>query len=179
MKVQDVAKDLGVRNVLEGSVRRSGNRLRITVQLIDADTGNHLWAERYDRELKDIFSVQDQVTQKVVSELAVTLKASEMERLFRKHTANIEAYDLYVRIIRKCWPPKKECHAGNFRPCNVASLLIAHRDNLHTSLFPPYLLLCFYWKSLNSNFFQICHVFALDILFIGSIFFYQCRWKPG
>jgi len=110
VKVQDVAKDLGVRYVLEGSVRRSGNRLRITAQLIDAKTGDHLWAERYDRETKDIFSVQDQVTQKVVSELAVTLKASEAERLYRKHTENIEAYDLYVRIIRECLPPKKECH---------------------------------------------------------------------
>jgi len=110
VKVQDVAKDLGVRYVLEGSVRRAGNRLRITAQLIDAETGDHLWADRYDREIKDIFSVQDQVTQKVVSELAITLKASEVERLYRKHTENIEAYDLYIRIIRKCWPPKKECH---------------------------------------------------------------------
>jgi TolB-like protein/class 3 adenylate cyclase len=111
VKVKDVAKDLGVRYVLEGSVRRSGNRLRITAQLIEAETGDHLWAERYDRKIKDIFSVQDQVTQKVVSELAVTLKASEAERLYRKHTENIEAYDLYVRLIRECWPPKKECHA--------------------------------------------------------------------
>jgi len=110
VNIQDVAKDLGVRYVLEGSVRRSGNSLRITAQLIDAKTGDHLWAERYDRETKDMFSVQDQVTQNVVSELAVTLKASEAERLYRKHTENIEAYDLYIRVIRECWPPKKECH---------------------------------------------------------------------
>jgi adenylate cyclase len=108
MKVQDVAKDLGVRYVLEGSVRRAGNMLRITAQLIDAVTGDHLWADRYDRELKDIFSVQDQVTQKVVSELAVTLKASESERVVRKHTENFEAYDLYLRIIREYWPPEKK-----------------------------------------------------------------------
>jgi len=108
VKVQDVAKDLGVRYVLEGSVRRAGNRLRITAQLIDAETGDHLWAERYDCELKDIFSVQDQVTQKVVSELAVTLKASESERLYRKHTENIEAYELYLRIIREYRPPEKK-----------------------------------------------------------------------
>ena len=110
VKIQDVAKDLGVRYVLEGSVRRSGNRLRITAQLIDAGTGDHMWAERYDSEIKDIFSIQDQVTRKVVSELAVTLKASEVERLYRKHTENIEAYELYLRIIRECWPPKKKCH---------------------------------------------------------------------
>ena len=101
MKVQDVARDLGVRYVLEGSVRRAGNRLRITAQLIDAKTGDHLWAERYDRELKDIFTVQDEVARNVVSELAVTLKANESERLYRKHTENIEAYELYLRIIRE------------------------------------------------------------------------------
>lgn len=118
VKVQDVAKELGVRYVLEGSVRRAGNRLRITAQLIDAKTGNHLWADRYDRELKDIFSVQDQVTQKVVSELAVTLKASESERLVRKHTENFEAYDLYLRIVREYWPPeKKEDHLKALELC--------------------------------------------------------------
>ena len=108
MKVQDVARDLGVRYVLEGSVRRAGNRLRITAQLIDAKTGDHLWAERYDRELKDIFTVQDEVARNVVSELAVTLKASESERLYRKHTENIKAYELYLRIIREYWPPEKK-----------------------------------------------------------------------
>jgi adenylate cyclase len=117
VNIQEVAKDLGVRYVLEGSVRRSGNRLRITAQLIDAGTGDHLWAERYDRETKDMFSVQDQVTQNVVSELAVTLKASEAERLYRKHTENIEAYDLYIRTMRECFPPKKECYAQAIESC--------------------------------------------------------------
>jgi adenylate cyclase len=117
VNIQDVAKDLGVRYVLEGSVRRSGNRLRITAQLIDAETGDHLWAERYDRETKDMFFVQDQVTHNVVSVLAVTLKASEAERLYRKHTENIEAYDLYIRIMRECFPPKKECYAQAVEEC--------------------------------------------------------------
>jgi TolB-like protein/class 3 adenylate cyclase len=117
VKIQDVAKDLGVRYVLEGSVRRSGSRVRITAQLIDAEAGDHLWAERYDREIKDIFSIQDQVTQKVVSELAVTLKASEAERLYRKHTENIEAYELYLRTIRECWPPKKKCYSEAIKSC--------------------------------------------------------------
>ncbi len=118
MKVQDVAKDLGVRYVLEGSVRRAGNRLRITAQLIDAKTGNHMWAERYDREVKDIFTVQDEVARNVVSELAVTLKANESERLYRKHTENIEAYELYLGIIREYWPPeKKEDHLKALELC--------------------------------------------------------------
>jgi TolB-like protein len=101
VKVQHIAKDLGVRYVLEGSVRRAGDRIRVTAQLIDGKTEQHLWAERYDRELKDIFSVQDEVTQKVVSELAVTLKASEEERLIRKHTENFEAYDIFLRARRE------------------------------------------------------------------------------
>ena len=97
VKIEEVARDLGVRHVLEGSVRRAGGRVRITAQLIDGKTGQHVWADKYDRELKDIFSVQDEVTRKVVSELAVALTATESERLVRKHTENFEAYDMYLR----------------------------------------------------------------------------------
>ncbi|MFC1580324.1 tetratricopeptide repeat protein, partial [Thermodesulfobacteriota bacterium] len=96
-KIQDVAKDLGVRYVLEGSIRRGGNKVRITAQLIDAKTDQHVWAESYDRELKDIFSVQDDVTQKVVAELAVALTVNEYDRVVRKHTENFEAYDLFLK----------------------------------------------------------------------------------
>ncbi len=108
VKIQEVAKDLGVRYVLEGSVRRAGDRVRITAQLIDGKTEHHVWAEKYDRELKDIFSVQDEVTQKVVSELAVTLKADETERLMRKGTENFEAYDMSLRALREIYALKKE-----------------------------------------------------------------------
>jgi adenylate cyclase len=97
VKIEEVARDLGVRHVLEGSVRRAGGRMRITAQLIDGKTGQHVWAEKYDRELKDIFSVQDEVTRKVVSELAIALTTTETERLPRKHTESFEAYDLYLR----------------------------------------------------------------------------------
>jgi adenylate cyclase len=100
VKIEEVARDLGVRHVLEGSVRRAGGRVRITAQLIDGKTGQHVWADNYDRELKDIFSVQDDVTRKVVSELAVALTASEIERQARKHTDNFEAYDTYLRARR-------------------------------------------------------------------------------
>ncbi|MDH3581823.1 MAG: tetratricopeptide repeat protein, partial [Hyphomicrobiales bacterium] len=98
--VRDVARDLGVGHVLEGSVRRSGEQLRITAQLTDGKTGKHLWAEHYDRKLKDVFAVQNDVTRSVVSELAVTLKASEQERLFRRHTDNLEAYETFLRARR-------------------------------------------------------------------------------
>jgi len=110
VKVEEVARDLGVRHVLEGSVRRAGGRVRVTAQLIDGKTGRHVWGDKYDRELKDIFSVQDEVTQRVVSELAVALTATESERLARKHTENFEAYDLYLQAKRARHVNKKETH---------------------------------------------------------------------
>jgi adenylate cyclase len=91
VKVQQVAEDLGVRYVLEGSVQRSGNRVRITAQLIDALTGNHLWAERYDRDLKDIFAVQDEITMKIL--ISMRVKLTEGEQALRgKPPRNLEAF---------------------------------------------------------------------------------------
>ena len=95
--VRDVSKNLGVRYVLEGSVRKSGNRVRITSQLVDAKTGGHLWAERFDRDLTDIFAVQDDVTQQIVAALALNLSADDRQRLLTEHTDNLEAYDLFLR----------------------------------------------------------------------------------
>jgi adenylate cyclase len=86
-----------VRFVLEGSVRKAGNRVRITAQLIDAGSGGHLWAERFDRDLTDIFSTQDEVVEKIVGALAVTLTRGEEQRLRRRGTSNVEAYELWLR----------------------------------------------------------------------------------
>ncbi len=97
VKVEQVAKDLGVQYVLEGSVRRVSDQVRITAQLIDAKTGHHVWAERYDRDIKDIFALQDEVTGKIVEALAVNLVADEHARLTKKGTANLGAYDLVLR----------------------------------------------------------------------------------
>src|SRR6266851_10417888 len=97
VKVQEVSKELGVRYVLEGSVQKANNRVRINVQLIDATTSGHLWAERYDRELQDIFALQDEVTQRVVAALQVKLAEGEQEHLVRKNTDNVEAYDSLLR----------------------------------------------------------------------------------
>jgi TolB-like protein/class 3 adenylate cyclase len=107
VKIREIAEDLGVRHILEGSVRRSGDRMRINVQLIDALKGNHLWAERYDRERKDLFAIEDDVTQKVVSELAVALKVNEQERLFRRHTEDLAAYETFLRARRVLKPSKE------------------------------------------------------------------------
>jgi adenylate cyclase len=92
VKVQQVSRELGVRYVLEGSVRRSGDRLRITAQLVDALTGKHVWAERYDRGLKDIFALQDEITIKILTALQVTLTNGQEARLYAKGTDNLDAY---------------------------------------------------------------------------------------
>ena len=97
VKVDQVGRELGVRYVLEGSVRKAGDRVRITGQLVDASTGGHLWAERYDRDLTDIFALQDEVAQKIVAALAVKLTEDEQERLERTYTDNLEAYDYFLR----------------------------------------------------------------------------------
>jgi adenylate cyclase len=90
--VRTVGRELGVRNVLEGSVRRAGDKVRITAQLIDAKTGNHLWAQRYDRDLKDIFALQDEITMKILTALQVKLTEGEQARAAAKGTNNLEAY---------------------------------------------------------------------------------------
>jgi TolB-like protein/Flp pilus assembly protein TadD len=92
VKVQQVGRELGVKYVLEGSVRKSEEKVRITAQLVDAQTGHHLWAERYDRDLKEIFALQDEITMKIVTALRVRLTAGEAARMSAKRTDNLEAY---------------------------------------------------------------------------------------
>ena len=92
VNVQQVSRELGVKYILEGSVRKVGNRVRITAQLIDGTTGHHIWAERYDRQLEDIFAVQDEITFKILKELRVKLTTGEQARLYFKGTENMDAY---------------------------------------------------------------------------------------
>ncbi len=101
--VTQVAKDLGVRYVLEGSVRKGGNRVRITAQLIDATTGQHVWAERYDRELADIFALQDEMAQTIVALVEPELGAVERERAHRKPPENLDAWETYQRGLWLMW----------------------------------------------------------------------------
>ncbi|MGQ0567168.1 MAG: adenylate/guanylate cyclase domain-containing protein [Gemmobacter sp.] len=98
--IRAVGRDLGVTSVLEGSIRRAGNRVRITAQLIDARSGAHLWAERYDRDLTDIFAVQDEVTLQIVSALKVRLQPVERSRLAGTRATNLDAHDQYLRAKR-------------------------------------------------------------------------------
>ena len=95
--VKDVGRKLGVKHVLEGSVRKSGMRVRINVQLIDAESGGHVWADRYDRDVEDIFLVQDEVTRKIVQMLEVTLTGSEANRSHGRGKISAEAYDYLMR----------------------------------------------------------------------------------
>lgn len=95
--VQQVARELGVRYVLEGSVRRAGNRVRVSAQLIEAEGGTNLWAERYDRLMDDIFSLQDDLTMSVVGAIEPSLRKAEIARVRRKRTESLDAYDLVLR----------------------------------------------------------------------------------
>lgn len=95
--VKQVGRELGVRYVLEGSVRKAGSRVRITGQLIDVATGSHLWADRFDGALEDIFDLQDQVTASVVGAISPRLEKAEIERAKRKPTESLDAYDYYLR----------------------------------------------------------------------------------
>jgi adenylate cyclase len=97
IKVQTVSEELGVRNVLEGTVQRAGDRIRINAQLIDASTGRHLWSEKYDREMKDLFSVQDDISKEILTVLRLKLAAGEQERVWAKGTNNLEAYLKFLK----------------------------------------------------------------------------------
>jgi TolB-like protein len=96
LKVPDVARELGVSHVLEGSVRKAGNRVRITAQLIDGAAGDQIWAERYDRDLTDIFALQDEISMAIVTALKLKLLPREMQAIAYRGTESVEAYDLYL-----------------------------------------------------------------------------------
>jgi adenylate cyclase len=111
VKVQQVSEELGVRYVLEGSTQKIANRLRITAQLIDATTGHHLWSEKYDRDMKDLFALQDEITHKIIVELQVKLTEGEQARVSHKSTANLEAWSYAVRGLKLFERVSKENNA--------------------------------------------------------------------
>ena len=119
LEVQTVAREMSVHYVVEGSVRKAGNRVRITVQLIDAETDRHLWAERYDRELADIFAVQDEVTAAIVSVVAGRVEAASHERASRKPTENMAAYE--------CVATAKTLHHRSTREANARAMELIER----------------------------------------------------
>jgi TolB-like protein/Flp pilus assembly protein TadD len=108
VNVKEISRKFGVRYVLEGSLQRSGDRLRITAQLIDATTGHNLWSDRYDRDLKDIFALQDEITMKIITALRVQLTAGEEARVHAKSTENLDAYLKYLRAFRFVTHPTRK-----------------------------------------------------------------------
>jgi TolB-like protein/class 3 adenylate cyclase len=117
--IREIARELGVRYVLEGSVRKAGNRLRITGQLIEAETGTHLWADRYDGDLEDVFALQDRITESVVGAIEPSLRLAEIARSKRKPPKDIGAYDLYLQALP---------HLFSIRPePNKLALNLLHR----------------------------------------------------
>ena len=109
--VRDVASQLGVRYVLEGSVRKAANRVRVTGQLIDAANGNHLWAEKYDRELADIFALQDDITNRVIGSVAPQILVAEAARVQRRPPQSIDAWDLVMQAVPHMWRMSTQEHA--------------------------------------------------------------------
>ncbi len=117
VKVQQVSRELGVRYVLEGSVRRADPRIRVTAQLVDATTGHHLWAERYDRQLKDVFAIQDEIAQKIVTALAVKLTEGEQVAVRRRSTSSVEAWEYYAQGLeqyRRTWVQARAAGRSSF-----------------------------------------------------------------
>jgi TolB-like protein/DNA-binding response OmpR family regulator len=129
--VKRVARELGVRYMLEGSVRKAGNRVRVTSQLIDGVSGAHIWAERFDRELTDIFAVQDELTQKIISALKVELMPGKKDRLARKGTVTTEAYNLFLRGREHAWLVTR---SGNIEARNLLVAAVAIQPDFAAAL---------------------------------------------
>jgi adenylate cyclase len=123
VKVQEVSRELGVRYVLEGSVRRANDEVRVTAQLIDATTGYHLWSERYSRSLKDIFALQDEIVRKIVVHLALRLTDIELAQLERAYPVNIEAYEYQHRGMEHWFRTTKDDNAQARQLCEKAIAL--------------------------------------------------------
>ncbi|WLG48929.1 winged helix-turn-helix domain-containing protein [Pseudomonas sp. FP1742] len=142
--VQGVGQTLGVRYVLEGSVRKSGNKIRITGQLIDATTGTHIWAERFEGTLHDIFELQDQIAESVVGAIAPQLERAEIERAKRKPTESLDAYDYYLRGMAKL-------HNGTREAIEQALPLFYKAIELDPEFASAYGMAawCHFWRKLN------------------------------
>src|SRR5918994_1379351 len=123
VSVQQIGRELGVRYVLEGSVRRSGRRVRITAQLVDALTGVHLWAEHYDGAVEDVFDLQDRITASVVGSIQPSIRTAEIERARRKRPENLDAYDLVMRSLPYVWALEYEANKEAARLLDKALLL--------------------------------------------------------
>ena len=142
--VKQVGRELGVRYVLEGSVRKAANRVRITGQLIDATTGAHLWADRFEGPLDDIFELQDRVAERVVGAITPTLERAEIERAKRKPTESLDAYDYYLRGMT-------HFHKGTKEAIGEALPLFNKATELDPDFASAYAMAgwCYFWRKVN------------------------------
>ena len=132
--VKQVGRELGVRYVLEGSVRKGGNRLRITAQLVEAETGNHVWAERYDRDVGDIFEVQDEITERVVAAIEPELYAAENIRSQRKPPESLDAWECVIRALSAIGQVTSEARDEAERLCRQAIAIAPGYGQAHSLL---------------------------------------------
>ena len=132
--VKQVGRELGVRYVLEGGVRKGGNRLRVTAQLVEAETGNHVWAERYDRDLRDIFAVQDEITERVVAAIEPELYAAENIRSQRKPPESLDAWECVIRALSGMSQVTPEATAEAERLCRQAIAMAPNYGQAHSLL---------------------------------------------
>jgi adenylate cyclase len=132
--VKQIGRELGVRYVLEGSVRKGGNRLRITAQLVEAETGNHVWAERYDRDVGDIFAVQDEITERVVAAIEPELYAAENIRSQRKPPESLDAWECVIRALSLINQGTREVNAEAERLCRRAIAIAPAYGQAHSLL---------------------------------------------
>ena len=149
VKIQQVAQELGVRYVIEGSVQRAGDRIRVNAQLIDAETGTHIWAERYDRDLTDIFALQDEITEQIVSSIAPELGTAERERARRKPPASLDAWDRFQRGLWHVYRVNKHDHSE-------AERLMREVTEIDPGFSPAYAYLAFI------RYLAVLHGFAED-----------------
>ena len=191
VKVQQVGEELGVQYVLEGSVRKAGNRVRITAQLVETLAGHHLWAERYDRDLKDIFALQDEITFKILTALQVTLTEGERARVWATRTDNLDAFLKYLQARQSAGLFTREGYV-------FARQLAQEAIDLDEKYCDPYVLIAtthwfdarFGWSESRSESFKQAYLnakkaLALDDshpevhILLGSLYLYEKKYEEA
>jgi TolB-like protein/class 3 adenylate cyclase len=156
VKIRQVAEELGVRYVLEGSVRKAAEKVRITAQLIDATAGHHIWADRYDGNMGDVFALQDKITRKIIAALALKLSGSEQEQITRKETDNPEAYSAFLQGLGYYRQYKPEDLAQAIIYFKKAIELDPNYSRAYAELAVTYwdIAVNFYWQKLSMSFWE-------------------------
>ncbi len=170
VKVQKLYQELGARYILEGTVQRAGEKIRVNSQLIDATTGHHIWAERYDRDLKDLFAVQDEIVQTIVSTLAVKIDAEERARVMRKDTDSLQAYDYVLRGREHFSRAKRSANMQARRMFEKAIELDPHYATAYVGLGQTHLMAAaFGWTEFSNQALQRAHDLAQKALNLNEM----------